>query len=91
MPREVLEAVLRADASKLPVTVGQDAGVAGYWVLRISALDKPKEGVMTPNDAARMVAQNWLQAEGEAYVEVLKRSAKAVVNSKLPAKAASAP
>jgi hypothetical protein len=46
---------------------------------------------MSGNDAARMVAQNWLQAEGEAYIEVLKRGAKAVVNSKLPAKAASAP
>ncbi len=79
MPRDVLEAVLRADVSKLPATVGQDAGPAGYWVLRISALDKPKEGVMSANDAARMVAQNWLQAEGEAYLEVIKRSAKAKV------------
>jgi len=90
LPREVLEAVLRADTNKLPNTFGQDAGRAGYWVVRLSAVDKPKEGVMSSQDMARLVAQNWLQAEGEAYVEALKRSVKASVKAKAPAKAASA-
>jgi peptidyl-prolyl cis-trans isomerase D len=91
LPREVLEAVLRADVSKLPSMIGQAVGQDGYWVLQVKATDKPKEGVMSGNDAARMVAQNWLQAEGEAYVTVLKRGAKAVVNAKAPSKAASNP
>ena len=91
LPREVLEAVLRADTSKLPVTVSQDAGRAGCWVLRVTATDKPKEGGMSANEAARQLAQAWLQAEGEAYMEALKREIKAVIKVKSPANAASAP
>lgn len=91
LPKDVLEAALRADARKLPVTVGQDAGADGYWVVQVQALDKPKEGIMSPQDATRLLAQSWLQAESEAYMEALKRDVKAVVQVKSPPSSGSKP
>lgn len=73
LPRPVLDALLRANTSKLPVTLGKDVGEAGYWVLRVLRTDKPKADLVDPATAVRQYAQAWSNAEGEAYLEALKQ------------------
>jgi peptidyl-prolyl cis-trans isomerase D len=72
-PKPVLDAVLRADASKLPTVVGVDLGLQGYLVMRITRI-LPRE---TPpgGDAPwqQQYAQIWAAAEAQAYEEALKR------------------
>lgn len=88
-PREVMEAVLRADAGKLPAVTGVDLGDAGYFVLRVTKV-LPRESVPGADDALRrQVAQAWGVAEAEAYLAALKKRYKAEV--KPAARSASAP
>ncbi len=81
LPREVLEAVLRADAAKLPAVLGQDIGAAGYVVLRVTqvlARETPPGG-----DAPLLQQYNqaWAAAESQAYLASLKKRFKAEVKS----------
>jgi peptidyl-prolyl cis-trans isomerase D len=72
-PKPVLDAVLRADASKLPTVVGVDLGAQGYLVMRITKV-LPREtppGGDGPWQA--QYAQIWAAAEAEAYEAALKR------------------
>ena len=71
-PRELIDAVLRADASKLPTWLGVDLGSSGYAVARLIAV-KP-----LASDAPELVqllpryAQAWGAAESQAYYNALK-------------------
>jgi peptidyl-prolyl cis-trans isomerase D len=93
LPRQVLEAALRADASKLPAVVGVDLKEQGYVVLRVKQL-LPREQVPGGDEALRaQFSQAWARAEGDAYLAALKKRFKAEVKAdvaKLP-DAASAP
>jgi len=73
LPRQVLDAVLRADASKLPVSLGVDLGEAGYVVLKLTQV-LPREAP-PGGDAplAGQVAQSWAAAESQAYLAALKK------------------
>ncbi|WP_066339619.1 SurA N-terminal domain-containing protein [Azohydromonas lata] len=66
-----LEAVLRADASKLPALLGAETP-QGYVVARLLKVEPPKE---SPQLAALQgqYAQAWAAAEGRAYYEALKK------------------
>ncbi len=93
LPREALEAVLKADAAKLPVVLGQDIGEPGYLVLRVTqvlARETPPGG-----DAPllQQYSQAWAAAESQAYLASLKKRFKAEVKDSAlaAATAASAP
>ena len=80
-PRQVLEAALRADATKLPAWTGVELGDAGYAVLRVGAV-KPRDPA-SPEFASLMprVAQAWATAETQAYLKALERRYKAQVDT----------
>jgi peptidyl-prolyl cis-trans isomerase D len=88
LPRPVLDAVLKADAGKLPALAGVDLGAQGYVVLRVTQV-LPRE---TPPEAEsglrEQYAQAWAAAEAEAYLGALKRRYKAEVK---PAAGSAAP
>ncbi|MGQ3051119.1 MAG: SurA N-terminal domain-containing protein [Roseateles sp.] len=91
LSREQLEAVLGADASKLPAVVGFAADEGGYVVARINQLQPRDAAVIDDTRAAQQYAAAWARAEGQAFMAALKSRYKAVINVAAPASAASAP
>ncbi|MBK9363970.1 MAG: SurA N-terminal domain-containing protein [Rubrivivax sp.] len=79
LPREVIDAVLRADVSKGPAVVGVDAENQGYVVARVTKVlpREPVPGGDTPLQA--QIGQAWAAAEGDAYLAALKKRFKAEV------------
>jgi peptidyl-prolyl cis-trans isomerase D len=72
-PGAVIDAVLKADASKLPQWLGVDLGNAGYAVVRLNAVknrapDAPEVAQLLPR-----YAQAWAGAESQAYYKALER------------------
>lgn len=79
LPRNIVEAALRADLSKPPAVVGVDLGAEGYAVLKVTRV-VPREASDPDNArAAPYVSQSLAQAEATAYYEALKRRFKAEV------------
>jgi peptidyl-prolyl cis-trans isomerase D len=75
-----LAAIMKADASKLPAYVGVDLGQRGYSIFRVNKVAQPA----TPDVARRQAEQQQIanalaQQEMLAYLEVLKKKAKAKV------------
>jgi len=69
--RSALEAVLAADASKLPAVVGVALPGQGYLVARIDKV-LPRELKPEENQALQaQYAQAWARAEAEAYYQAL--------------------
>jgi peptidyl-prolyl cis-trans isomerase D len=89
--RAQLEAVLGADAAKLPATVGVAADDGSYIVVRINQLKPRDAAVIDDARAAQQYASAWARAEGQAYLAALKSQYKAVIKVAAPASAASAP
>ena len=91
LPAPGLEAVFRADVSKLPAFVGADLGAEGYAVY---AIDTVREGAQDAASKARAaqlaqrLAQASAQAELSALVETLKAGAKVVRHDERLGKAA---
>lgn len=93
LPREIVDAVLRAPAEPLPAWVGVELGTQGYAVVRIQKV-LPADPAAT-GDAQQLrsqYAQVWSQAESEAYYAALRTRFKAEVSDKVkaPTTAASA-
>lgn len=79
IPRPLLDAALRADASQLPATQGVDLGEQGYAVLRVMQV-LPRETPPGGDEPLRaQVAQAWAAAEADAYVAALKKRYKAEI------------
>jgi peptidyl-prolyl cis-trans isomerase D len=79
LPRPLLDAVLRADSSKLPAVAGVDLGAQGYVVFRVTQV---QPAVVPPGgeEALRgQYAQAWAGAEADAYIAALKKRYKAEV------------
>ncbi len=72
LPAPMIEAALRADATKLPAIVGVDLGLQGYAVLRINKV--LERDIKTANIAQdrQQVGTWWTNAEALAYYESLK-------------------
>ena len=92
MPQPLMDAALRADATKLPQVTGVDLGAEGFFVMRVLQV-LPRE--MPPGGEAPLrsqYAQAWAAAETEAYLAALKKRYKADVSaaSAVPAAAAAA-
>ena len=81
----VLDAVLRADASKLPAWVGVDLASQGYAVVRINKVlprNAPQENVAKQE---RSQYTQWLAAaENQAYYELLKERFKVQIKVAKP-------
>jgi len=91
LSRAQLEAVLGADASKLPAALGVAAEDGSYVVMRINQLQPRDAAVIDDKRAAQQYANAWARAEAQAYVAALKSQYKAVIKVAAPASAASAP
>lgn len=91
LSRAQLEAVLGADAAKLPAVVGVPAEDGGYVVVRINQIQPRDAAVIDDKRAAQQYAGAWARAEAQAYLAALKSQYKAVIKVAAPASAASAP
>jgi peptidyl-prolyl cis-trans isomerase D len=84
---QVVDAVLRADASKLPQAVGVDLGDLGYVVARVTQI-LPRDEV-PGGDATlqQQYAQTWGNAETVAYMDALKKRYKVEIKEAAVAEA----
>lgn len=90
-PREVIDAVLRADAAKLPQWLGVNLGNDGYALVRVAAVKPPPAGSPEVAQLLPRVDQSWAAAEAQAYYKALERRFKAHIDAAAAAPAASAP
>ncbi|HEY2928949.1 SurA N-terminal domain-containing protein [Piscinibacter sp.] len=72
LQRPVVDAVLRADASKLPAVVGIELGEQGYVVARINKVLGRDPVAADPARGQAQYAQTWGEAEAQAYYAALK-------------------
>ena len=80
---QVIDAALRADATKLPAFVGIDLGSQGYAVAKIDKVLGRDPAAADPRQVAAQYAQSWGAAETAAYYNALKTRFK--VDIKAPA------
>lgn len=87
LPPKAVEAVMRADASKLPAMVGVDLGAQGYAIYRIAKVSQPAQANPAQRQAdAQQLSQLAGQSELEAFFESLKaRSEVEVLKPAAPA------
>lgn len=91
LTRAQLEAVLGADASKLPAAVGVTADDGSFVVVRINQLQPRDAAVIDDKRAAQQYTNAWARAESQAYLAALKAQYKAAIKVAAPASSASAP
>ena len=84
-PAQVVEAVLRADASALPSFIGVDLGTAGYAVVRINKVlpREPAAQAAAAQERAQYT-QGWVGAESLAYYNLLKERFKTQIKVAKP-------
>ncbi|OYT88147.1 MAG: peptidylprolyl isomerase [Burkholderiales bacterium PBB6] len=88
LPRQIIDAALRADVSKGAVAVGVDMGNQGFVAMKV-VRQVPREATDADVERARpYVAQALAAAESAAFLEALKKRFK--VEVKLPAATAAA-
>jgi len=91
VPRNVIDAVLAADASKLPVPLGVDLGEQGFWVGKVTQV-LPRDPALAPEQTLQaQYSQAIATAEMQAYYAALKTRYKAEIKPAVAALAASAP
>jgi peptidyl-prolyl cis-trans isomerase D len=81
-----LQAVMKADASKLPAFVGVDLGAQGYGVYRINKVAQPATLDVARRQAEQQqIATALAQLEMQAYLEALKTKAKVEIRKPIAA------
>jgi peptidyl-prolyl cis-trans isomerase D len=84
LPAPLVDAVLRADSTKLPMFVGVDLGEQGYAVVKVNKLlareAKPDSAVQD----RQQYTQWWTNAESAAYYNSLKERFKAEIKVAKP-------
>jgi peptidyl-prolyl cis-trans isomerase D len=69
----VVDAVLRADGAQLPQWVGVDLGAQGYVVARVNKrIERPSATADASRQERAQYAQWWMQAENQAYYQMLQ-------------------
>jgi peptidyl-prolyl cis-trans isomerase D len=91
VPRSLIDAVLGADASKLPAPLGVDLGNQGYLVAQVTQVLPRDPAVANEQTLQSQYAQAISSAEMQAYYAALKTRYKAEVLPRVAATAASAP
>ena len=89
VPPQLIDAVLRADAEKLPVVLGVELGDLGYVVARVDAVLPREAGDDAP--VRQQYGQAWAAAETRAYLDALKARYKADIRADRVAAAGSEP
>jgi peptidyl-prolyl cis-trans isomerase D len=85
LSQDVVSAVLRADASKLPAFTGVDMGNKGYTLVRINKIEAGKPDSEAALKSARtQYAQHWATAETQAYYDALKAKYKVTISAPKP-------
>jgi peptidyl-prolyl cis-trans isomerase D len=90
LPRQIVDAALRADASKLPAAVGVDLGDQGYAVVRVNKVQAPDSAGQEFKALESRYEQSWGNAEAQAYYNALKARYKAEVKPNAKVEAAEA-
>lgn len=72
VPREVLDAALRAPGAKLPAIVGVDQGTQGYAVVKVAKILPRDPATGDPQRLQAQFGQAWGDAEAQAYYAALK-------------------
>ena len=89
MPRSLIDAVLAADAGKLPAPVGVDLGDQGYIVAKVTQV-LPRDPSLGNEQAMQsQYAQAIASAEMQAYYAALKTRYKAEIKPRVAAASAS--
>jgi peptidyl-prolyl cis-trans isomerase D len=91
LPRPLLDAVLRADVTALPVLVGVDLGEQGFSMARLTQVLPRDTPVAAEAQLVSQFVQAWSGAETQAYLGALKSRFKAVIKPAAGQAAASAP
>lgn len=73
MPRELMDAILRIDARRVPAVTGVDLGVNGYAVLRIDTVRNPEVQAPIKAQWGPQLTQAYSVAETQLYYESLKK------------------
>ncbi|MEO8312293.1 MAG: SurA N-terminal domain-containing protein [Caldimonas sp.] len=81
LPRNLLDAVLKAPVAKLPAFVGVPLGDQGYAVAKIIKTAGRDPVVADPAKAMAQYAQVWAEAETQAYYAALKSRFKVSISS----------
>lgn len=90
LPQPVLDAVLRADSTQLPQWVGVDLGPQGYAVARVNKrIERAAPKADAQSQERAQYAQWWMQAEGQAYYQLLQDRAQVQIKVPRPAGAGS--
>ncbi|WP_042885161.1 SurA N-terminal domain-containing protein [Cupriavidus necator] len=77
VPPKAVEAVMRADTTKLPAVVGVDLGGEGYAIYRISKVSQPTQANPAQRQAeAQQLSQLAGQTDLQAFYESLKARSK---------------
>ncbi|WP_354687474.1 SurA N-terminal domain-containing protein [Cupriavidus necator] len=77
VPPKAVEAVMRADAAKLPAVVGVDLGAEGYAIYRITKVSQPAQANPAQRQAeAQQLSQLAGQTDLQAFYESLKTRSK---------------
>jgi peptidyl-prolyl cis-trans isomerase D len=88
LPAPLIEAILRADTSKLPTWTGVNLGATGYAVVRINKVMPRDAAAAKPESIAQDKQQYtswWTAAEALAYYNTLKERFKAEIKVAKPA------
>ena len=80
----VIDAALKADASKLPVLLGVPLGNEGYAVVRVNKVLGRDPAAGDVARARQQYAQAWGNAETQAYYDALKQRYRAEINVAAP-------
>jgi peptidyl-prolyl cis-trans isomerase D len=75
LPPSLIEAAMRADASKLPLLVGVDLGAKGFGMVKINSVSKAAP-INDRKDSVDKYAKAWTSAESIAYFNFLKSRSK---------------
>jgi peptidyl-prolyl cis-trans isomerase D len=78
-PKPLVDAVLNADAAKLPGYLGVDLGNEGYAVVRLDKVLPPDANDELTKSLTERYAAGWGAAEAQSYYESLKKRFKTEV------------
>lgn len=86
MPRQIIDAALRADPAKLPALVGVDLGAEGYAVVQVNkVLPREAPAALQAQQEQQQYGRAWGMAEALAYYETLKQRFKVEISVPKPA------
>ena len=91
VPAKVIEAVLAADATKLPTPLGVDLGEQGYWVGKVMQLLPRDPALADAQTLQNQYAQAAAAAQMDAYFDALKARHEVQIKPQVAQQAASAP